>query len=232
MSSNSNSGIVRLIDRVFPRMPDFYSLINDQCDLAVKTMDMLVQYMETGDPSHAEKVRELEKQGDELKARNQEILDKAFATPMDREDIFRAIVSVDHIMNYAKTTVREMEVLDLEPDNYMLEMTVLLRNGTEALQGGFHKLSTAPAEAENNAQAARKAERSIEKAYRRALADLFQADDIMKMLNERMEGASIKAVMKVIDIFKRREIYRHLSNGADRLARAGDNLHDIVVKIA
>jgi len=33
------------------------------------------------------------------------------------------------------------------------------------------------------------------------------------------------------EILKRREVYRHLSNGADRLARAGQTLHDIVVKI-
>ena len=36
----------------------------------------------------------------------------------------------------------------------------------------------------------------------------------------------------VIEIFKRREIYRHLSNGAYGLARAGDRLHDIIVKIS
>jgi len=31
--------------------------------------------------------------------------------------------------------------------------------------------------------------------------------------------------------FKKREVYRHLANMADRLARAGDTLHDIVVKM-
>ena len=34
------------------------------------------------------------------------------------------------------------------------------------------------------------------------------------------------------EIMKRREVYRHLSNGADRLAHAGQTLHDIIVKIA
>jgi hypothetical protein len=40
------------------------------------------------------------------------------------------------------------------------------------------------------------------------------------------------AMNDVISIFKRRELYRHLSNAGDRLAHAGDNLHDIVVKIS
>jgi uncharacterized protein Yka (UPF0111/DUF47 family) len=31
-------------------------------------------------------------------------------------------------------------------------------------------------------------------------------------------------------MFKRREIYRHLSNAADRMAHCANTLHDIVVK--
>lgn len=232
MNSNSESGIVRLIDRVFPRMPDFYGLINEQCDLAVEAIEALVEFMETGTPEKADRVRELEKRGDDLKARNQLVLDKAFATPLDREDIFRAIVSIDHIINYAKTTVREIDILGLQPDPYMLEMAVLLRGGTESLQRGFAMLSTTPADAEGEARAARKAERNTEKVYRRAIVELFEVDDLARMLGEKVEGAEARAMMTVIDIFKRREIYRHISNGADRLAHAGDNLHDIVVKIA
>ena len=52
----------------------------------------------------------------------------------------------------------------------------------------------------------------MEKAYRRAIAELFQGDDYIHM-------------------FKRREIYRHLSNAADRMANCANTLHDIVVKM-
>lgn len=230
--SSSESGVTRLIDRVFPRMPNFYRLIDEQCDLAVEAMEVFVEFMETGDPAKAEQVRELEKRGDELKARNMEILDKAFATPMDREDIYRAIVSIDHIVNYAKTTTREMEVLEVKPDQYMAEMAILLKEGAEALREGYAKLSTEPAAGEAGAQAARKAERRTEKVYRRALAELFDVEDMVKALDENAQGAASKAMLRVIDIFKHRELYRHMSNGADRLAHAGENLHDIIVKIA
>jgi hypothetical protein len=33
-------------------------------------------------------------------------------------------------------------------------------------------------------------------------------------------------------MFKRREVYRHMSNAADRLEHAAGVLHDIVVQIA
>jgi hypothetical protein len=32
-------------------------------------------------------------------------------------------------------------------------------------------------------------------------------------------------------MFKRREIYRHLTNGAERMAACANTLHDIVVKM-
>ena len=111
MTGSTDSVLTRLVDRVFPRMPDFYSLLNDQCNLVVEAMEVFVQFMENGDRALAKQVRALEKRGDELKARNTDILNKSFSTPMDREDIYRAIATIDHIVNYAKTTTREIEVL-------------------------------------------------------------------------------------------------------------------------
>ncbi|MGD8618757.1 MAG: DUF47 family protein [Gammaproteobacteria bacterium] len=232
MDANKNSVVTRLIDRVFPRMPDFYSLLNEQCDLAVEAMEVFVKFMEKGDNALAKQVRELEKRGDELKARNTDILSKSFSTPMDREDIYRAIASIDHIINYAKTTTREIEVLKVEPDKYMLELAMLLKEGAYALQRGYHKLSTNPNHADEDAHAARKAERSSEKVYRRALGELFRDDGYVSMLENQESDTRATEMHLVIDIFKHREIYRHLSNAADRLARAGEVLHDIVVKIS
>ena len=232
MGGDKDSVLIRLVDRVFPRMPDFYTLLNEQCDLAVEAMEVFVHFMEHGDIDKAKEVRALEKRGDKLKARNIDILNRSFSTPMDREDIYRAIASIDHIINYAKTTTREIEVLEVQPDVYMLELAVLLQGGTYALQRGYRKLTEHPAQAEEDAQAARKAERGAEKVYRRALAELFKAEGYIKELENHETDSKATAVTMVIDMFKRREVYRHLSNAADRLARAGEVLHDIVVKIS
>ena len=153
-------------------------------------------------------------------------------------DVYRAIVDIDHLMNYAKTTVREMEIFGVEPDQYTLQMAIHLKEGTESLQEGFKKLSENAALAETNALAARKAERTVEKTYRKALAELFDISLYVANIRERKARrnekveAEILALEHVMETFKRREIYRHLSNAADRLAHAGATLHDIVVKIA
>ena len=238
MSAGKNSILTRLVDRVLPRTPDFFSLVDDQCDMAVATMDELVAYMQSGKKQLRKHVKKMEKEGDELKNRNIRILNSAFATPMDREDIYRAIVDIDHLMNYAKTTVREMEILGIEPDQYTLQMAIHLQQGTRSLQAGFKKLSENAMLAESDALAARKAERTIEKDYRKALSELFDISDQVagirarKQNNQQRMEAEIATMEYIMESLKRREIYRHISNAADRLARAGATLYDIVVKIA
>jgi len=232
MSGSSDSVVTKLVDRVFPRMPDFYGLINQQCDLIVKSMDVFVTFMETGDKEVGKQVRALEKEGDDLKSRHMAILSRAFATPMDREDIYRAIITIDEILNYAKSAVREVEILEIKPNEHMAEMARLIRDGSAALRDGYVKLSNNPMDAEAYAATARKAERNTEKLYRSALAELFNADKYLEALSQKAEGAEVNAMMYIIEMFKYREVYRHLSNTADRLEHAGGVLRDIVVQIA
>ena len=230
MSGSANNPLSKVVGRIFPKVPDFIGMMAEQSALAVKSMDALVAYMEYPTPEAAAAVLELEKQGDVLKDRNLDALNQAFSTPMDREDLYRAMISIDEILNYCKTTVREMEVLGVVPDAYTLEMAQHLKDGAESLNQGYQTFSTAPAGAEGFAQAAKKAERNTEKTYRRALAELFDVEQHVAEM-ETMDGHSgPEALRKVMDVFKKREVYRHMSNAADKLAGAGSCLHDIVVK--
>jgi len=242
--------ISRLLGAVFPRMPDFNRLLNDQCSLVVDATVVFVAFMETGDAEKGKEVRRLEHEGDKLKARNLNVLNRSFSTPYDREDIYRAITAIDEGLNYAKTTVREMEILGVGPDPYMLEMARLLHLGAGALQVGFSRLKGDPDEAERDAAAVRKTERQAEKVYRKAIAELFDpgrylrdistqsqspGDEFAKLI-EPMNRAECLAIARglsfVMDALKRREVYRHLSNASDHMAHAGEILHDIAVKSA
>ncbi len=212
-STDQPSIFRRLFDRVFPKMADFFGALSSQCQHVAQTTGLLVEFMESGDVPIGERIRQDEHDADRIKAENLHTLNEAFSTPIDREDLHRAIMHLDEITNYCKTTVNEMTVLALAPDKYCLEMAMHIKMGTDALALGFASLATEPASAAAHADAARKAERKVEKAYRRAIAELFQGDDYINM-------------------FKRREIYRHLSNAADRVAHAANTLHDIVVKLS
>jgi uncharacterized protein Yka (UPF0111/DUF47 family) len=202
-----------ILDRVFPKVPDFFQMLTEQTIKVAYTVNLLVEYMESGDSVLEDELKQNVHEADLIKARNLHELNDAFSTPIDREDIYRAIMALDDIVMYCKTTVHEMDVLDVSSDQFMRDTSHCIKDGVDALANGFAKLATTPSTAALDADIARKASRRAEKLYRVALPILFDGTDY-------------------ISIFKRREIYRHLTNAAEHMALCANTLHDIVVKIS
>lgn len=202
----------RVLDRIFPKAPDFFTLLAEQATQVSHTVDLLVDFMGTNDPEIGKQIRKDEHAADTVKASNLHTLNEAFATDIDREDIYRSITDLDEIVNYCKDCVNEMEALQIASDRYTYELAATLREGCQTLAAGFAKLGTHPIEAAIDADRARKFGRQMEKLYRKGLADLFQGDDYLNMM-------------------KRREIYQHLDRAGGRLEHCANTLHDIVVKI-
>jgi len=213
MTEASKTLLAMILDKIFPKVPDFFHMLTEQNIKVAHTVNLLVEYMEHGDPAIALALKQDVHEADEIKVRNLHELNEAFSTPIDREDIYRAIIALDEIVVYCKTTVHEMDVLGVTPDDFMRNISHCIKEGVDALANGFAKLGTTPATAALDADAARKAERHAEKLYRVALPILFEGTDYINM-------------------FKRREIYRHLTNAAEHMALCANRLHDIVVKIS
>ena len=119
-------------------------------------------------------------------------------------------------MDYAYTTVEEMEVLDVEPNDYLRRMVSLLQDAVEELHLSMLRLKEHPGVAAEHASRAKALENRVESVYREAVADLFSGPE---------------DVQHVMEMLKLRELYRHLSNCADRGDEAANIIHDIVVKI-
>lgn len=202
----------RLLQRIFPKTADFYLLLHQQCRQVCVTVDNLVHFMVSECPDAGKMLKEDEHEADRLRMHNLHELNSSFSTPIDREDIYRAIASMDSIVTYCKSTYNEMEALQLNPDHHSKAMVIELQVGIKALERGFAILGKHPGDAEQHAFAARHSERRIEKMYRKAIADLFQGDDYLNM-------------------FKQRELYRHLSNAADKVHATANVLEDIIVKL-
>lgn len=212
MPSSNVSLASRLLQRIFPKTADFYLLLHQQCRQVCVTVDNLVRFMDSESLEAGEILKKDEHEADRLRIHNLHELNSSFSTPIDREDIYRAIASMDSIVTYCKSTYNEMKALQLKPDDHSKAMVIELQVGIKALEQGFALLGKHRSDAEQYAFAARHSERRIEKMYRRAIADLFQGEDYLNML-------------------KRRELYRHLSNAADRVHATANVLEDIIVKL-
>jgi predicted phosphate transport protein (TIGR00153 family) len=194
------------------KQTDFFKLLFDQAAKTVEGVEALSRFVDSLDPVHGQKVKAIESQADEIRRVLIEEINQTFVTPVDREDLFALSRAIDDVLDYANTTVYEFEVYKLErADEHVKHLVRILYGQAQELHQAIKTLDTYPRLANEHAIKAKKAENLMERAYREALGELFQGTDTVYML-------------------KMREIYRHLSNAADRGDEAANTIHSIVVK--
>lgn len=201
---------MRLIKILGPKI-DFYLLLEEQSRFLIKSVDALAAYAETMDPECAEQVKKLEKEADQKRWELVQDLNKTFITPFDREDIYNLSKALDDILDYYKTTVNEMEVYQIGPSAGLGAFVGLLQEGSRSIHEAVRRMKTDPVSSMMNAMKAKKSENRVEALYRESIASLLEEDDIKH-------------------IIKTRELYRHLSNCADRIDQAADYICHILMK--
>ena len=199
------------------RQNKFIKLIHDQAELTLEGLEALKAYMANQSSKAAALLVSKEKEADEARRILIYELNKTFVTPFDREDVFALSRAIDDVLDYAYSTVNEMEILKVKPTDFMFRIASLLRDAAFELLQAVDRIEQHPGVANEHAQRAKALENRVEDVYREALADLFSGAE------------DIKHVVKML---KSREVYRHLSNAADRGDEAANVIADIVVKIA
>ena len=199
-----------------PRPDRFLNLLIEQAEITLQGMDALESYMKKRSDKHAASVRQAEKDADEVRRILIDELNRTFVTPIDREDIFALSRAIDDVIDYAFTTVEEMEVLDVEPNSFLRRMVSLLQDAATEIHLAMLRLKENPGVASEHASRAKALENRVESVYREAVADLFSGPE---------------DIHHVMEMLKLRELYRHLSNCADQGDAAANVIHDIVVKM-
>jgi uncharacterized protein Yka (UPF0111/DUF47 family) len=200
--------------KLFTPRVNFYLLLQDQAETTLSGMIALEQYMIDGLPEHGQTVRDLERQADEQKLSLEAKLNDSFVTPFDREDIYDVSLFMDEIINSAKATVREIEAMEVTPNNPVYkEMAGTLVEGTRSIHASVHQLRSNLREAANHAQMARKSENRFANTYRSAVKQLYHIDDLKLIL-------------------KTTEVFRCLFNGAGNIDRLGEKLLHVIVKMS
>lgn len=189
--------------------------MHEQATLTLQGMDLLKDYLSYPAKQLADELTMKEKEADECRRILIDELNRTFITPFDREDIFSLSRAIDDIIDYAYSTMTEIVILKVDPTEFMVRICSLLRDAAYELMMAVEQLQDHPAVAAEHAQRAKALENRVETVYREALADMFQKADDVKGL---------------VRIMKLREVYRHLSNAADRGDEAANVIADIIVK--
>ena len=188
-----------------PETPDVLAILRRQTAITIKGMDALVAWS-AGEPGAADRLRDCEHQADDRKRELRAALTIAFTTPLEPEDIFELSTELDRVLNSAKNTVREAEVMEIGPDEAISSMAAELAAGLRDLSEAFDQLAAgARTAATEAADRAAKSQTRVEKIYRQSMSALVAVDDLR-------------------DVAAKRELYR-------RLARTSDDLREVAERV-
>jgi uncharacterized protein Yka (UPF0111/DUF47 family) len=196
-----------------PESPDVLGLLCRQAEVTQEGMLALCAWA-GGDPEAAQRVRECEHRADDAKKELRRLLTVAFTTPIDAEDIYVMSERLDAVLNGAKDTVREAEIMGIAPDEAVAAMAELLADGVKRLTGAFSQLGRnrhGDGAATAAADAAVKTQRQLERVYRKAASALLTVDDLREVIG-------------------RRELYRRFSRVSETLIEAADRVWYATVK--
>jgi uncharacterized protein len=188
-----------------PKAPDVVGMLREQTAITVEGIDALVTWAE-GDVTAADRLRDLEHEANERKRELRRALTVAFTTPLEPEDLFELSRGLDEVLNSAKNTVREAEVMHTPPDSAIAEMARELADGTRRLAEAFSTLEhDGGVSATEAADEAVKSQRRFEHVYRTAMSALIDVGNLR-------------------EVAARRELYR-------RLARTSDDLVEVAERV-
>ena len=198
-----------------PRQSSFFKLLIEQSDKTREGLLALEEYMQTGEAKDAKRVITLETEADEMRRILIDELNRTFVTPIDREDIFSLSRAIDDIIDYARSTVDEMAIFGVQPNAFLRRMVAILREAADEIFFSVTQLHERPKLASEHAARAKVLENQAEAVYREAIAELFKQPH---------------SIEDIVYLLKMREIYRHLSNAADRGDETANIIGDIIVK--
>jgi uncharacterized protein Yka (UPF0111/DUF47 family) len=195
-----------------PETPDVLGMLGQQADVTLVGMAAFTSWA-SGDVAQEGTVRQAEHDADEARRRLIESVRDAFTTPLPQEDLFAISQGLDVIINGAKNLVREAALMGVLPDQAMEDMACLLEEGVRQLGAAFRHLEDDTVEATAAADAAIKAQRRLERVYRKAMSELIENRDLREVL-------------------ARQELYRRLTHMSDSVVHVGERVWYSCVKQA
>lgn len=161
-------------------------------------------------------IRELGHEGDQLIRKLFTILDQAFVTPLDREDISRLCKAIEKVLNNIRRVADNIILFNISKLSLdMLELIQVLREVSQKIAESvsqLRKLKKASIITERSGRIAGYEDKS-EAIYEKAISALFKAND-------------------AIEILKSKEIYDFLSRAIGRCIDLSEFLEDIALKYA
>jgi len=204
--------IINFWERLFPKKYDFYEMIRDQAEASSNVVGHLSHWLSSQSEEDFQLLLREVETADRCRFTMEDNLIEAFITPFDRQDIYSLSLEMARIVEYAKSTLTEMEAFEVAADAIIQNMLQQLKEGTDQFVLAIDLLKEDPRKSQIHIRSIRKVQLTIEDEYRAGMVELFKNPDLMYAL-------------------KYREVYHHIKDAAVHLGYTTDVLHKIVVRV-
>ena len=189
-----------------------------QAEKTVGCLDFLEKNMDSITDSTIKEKKKLIDELIDIKSLLMDDLHNTFITPIDREDIYNISISLFEMAYYSLTTLEEMFLFDVKPDEFIKAMAEKVKMEATEIHKAIDRLVKNPRVAEDHLIKITKMETRIDRIYRDAVKILLQDKD--------------KLATDLQRILHTREIYRHLSNMSDHARLAANVLGIALIKLS
>ncbi len=201
-----------LADLFTPGREDrFFQLLRRQVDILNRVTKAFRDYVHDCSSTISDEISRLEKEADDVLTDLTNAVRDTFVTPIDRQDIYNLGEAIDDMIDYINSAAQEISIFKVTPTDSMYKIAAILDDAAAAIADAVSLIKSDPQGAWARARQVQAAENEVEEIYRSELASLFDQSDVSR-------------------VFKLREVYRHLSNSADRAEAIGRLIGKIVVK--
>lgn len=214
-------GFNSIVKLFMPKDRVFYSLFEDVAANLVEMGKVLVELVETKDPTvrkdKVHLIERLEHKNDDLTHRIFVELGQNFITPFDREDIHYLASTLDDVADYIHGSAKRIDMYKV------VEINDSVRKLADLINQGVAELAKAIPELRNmsNMRAITDAcvrinslENHADDIYDRAIADLFEQES------------------NAVELIKMREIYQALEIATDKCEDSANVIETIIIKYA
>lgn len=201
---------------LLPRNENFFLLFEKAADNLVVGAKLFQDFMENYQQieQKAQKIKDVEHQGDLLTHEIVEKLNRTFVTPIDREDIHALASGLDDVLDSIEAVANRMMIFDIPaPTEPLKQMTGILVRAVEEIQKAVHSL--------------------------RKLDHLMTFCIEIKTLETKADEISRKLLFELfkkekdpITVIKWKEIYGRMEAAADECEDIAKIIESIVVKNA
>lgn len=200
----------RLLRRIFPEGLDFFVMLIEITDQSREGVEEFLVWLEKGHLADFDHLEELDERMDETRYKMEHELHEAFATPIDREEIYIFSRQVDYLVNNCVMMARQMQAYDVPPNPHMKVMAENLVEAMKLVSESLRLLKGKDGKADDLIKGMRKCQHRIEHIHIQAMAELFRTEDTML-------------------IFRQGEVYASMMENGKNLRNCIDTLHRILV---